>query len=310
MKQALQNKKRPALILAGFTWLVLEELLGLSAPQICQAQHPVDIQKKAAEAQYWESLVEYEKMPRRKVTAEAAVAAAQSAWALSLPERADQEFDLALKDESLGATPRARIYLSKGILAHQEGRSQVAALYAQKTIEVLDSPGPLRARAWLLWGETLSAQGAYGAAREKYQAALAEAGPDDLGEINYFLGECELKLGRLEEARTFLEAVPMHHERTAQAMRLLAQTALESGRYAVAGFWLARGREDYPDSFLDSWVDYALVKVAIAEKDETRMTALRQQAAQKYPPSDPWLTLLNAAAEAYEWKNSGLAEEK
>ena len=113
-----------------------------------------------------------------------------------------------------------------------------------------------------------------------------------------------MRLGKYDEARQQLENIPLNHERTAMAIRHLAHIALKGERFETAGFWLQRGRETYPDSFIDSWVDYAMLEIAVHLGDSAQVEMVRAQAQQKYPPSDQWLGLLNAAAESYEWKAS------
>ena len=54
--------------------------------------------------------------------------------------------------------------------------------------------------------------------------------------------------------------------------------------------------------FLDSWVDYALLQVAINQGAADEVKSIQLEASKKYPPSDHWLNLLNAAAESFVWK--------
>ena len=100
------------------------------------------------------------------------------------------------------------------------------------------------------------------------------------------------------------ELRPLSHERASSAVRYLAGIALDQKNFKDAGFWLARGQEEYGERFLDSWVDYALTQVAINEKNSDKVRTIRTAAAAKYPPSDPWVTMLNAAAEAFEWSQA------
>jgi len=268
------------------------------------AQHPIDVQRKAAQGEYLEALATYDRIPKRQITTAAMISAGKAAWALSLPERATLEFDQALQDKQLGKEPRARLLLSRGIIEYQEGHYQVAILYAEKTLRLLKQPSPLQAKAWLLWGESLSQLKSYGAAEDKYEKALAGSLPSEQPEINYLLGICRMKLGRWEDARRNFEKVPLQHPRTPDSLRSLAEISLQAGRYAQAVFWLTRGRKDYPDHFLDSWVDYALVRAAAEMKDAKQVRQLQSEAQKKYPPSDHWLTLLNAAAESFNWQQS------
>ena len=289
------------LIMPAVIYLTFE-ILAAAPLQPVLAQSAIEVQKKAAEARYYDSLLEYEKIPRSRVNTDTALAAARSAWALGLSERAAQEYDLALRDDNLGEAQRARVLFSRGIVELQQGRYQSACLYAQKITEILPEPGPLRSRAYLLWGQALLALSSYAAAEEKLSFALSESSPDDISEAHYQLAECQFTLGKYEEARKHFEAVPVHTDRTPAAIRYLAKIALQSGKPSIAAFWLNKGREEFPDNFLDSWVDYALTQVAIGQNDRPMVKSLRESAASKYPPTDSWVVLLNAAAETFEWK--------
>ena len=285
------------------SWLTIALcVLSVAYPGVLVAQHPIDVQRKSANAEYFEALLAYDKMPKRIATSESTIAAGRSAWALGLTQRAIDEFDAALRNEKLDPTSRARLSLSRGIIEFQEERYQTALLYAQRAVQSLEQAGPLRGRVWLLWAQSLAQLGSYGAAAEKYTLALAEVKSEDLPDVHFLAGECELHLGRNEEARQHFESVPLQHERTAEAMRNLGRIALESGKFSNAAFWLKKGRADYPDSFLDSWVDYALMQAAIHEKDENAIKTISEEAVQRYPPSDFWLNMMNAELQASKWK--------
>ena len=175
-------------------------------------------------------------------------------------------------------------------------------LFAEKVINILPEASPLRGKAWLLWGEALSRLHSYGAAEHKYLKALEETPAVEQPSVYYVLGLAQLKLGKLREARGSFEMVPLDHDYTAQAMRRLAEISLAEQKFDQAAFWLAKGQHDYPDSFLDSWVDYALLQVAVSKNDEKQVAVLQEAAQKKYAPSDAWLTLLNGAAEEYRWR--------
>lgn len=286
-------------------WRLFPLLLGgvsVALPTSVVAQHSMEVQRRSAEADHLAALVAYERTPKRTLSSDARVAAARSAWALSLPERALEEFERVLAEGSLERVEQARLHLSIGILHFQEGRYQVAGLKAERAVELLDEAGPLRSKANFLWGESLYRLGSAGMAAERYSAALTEAAPEDRPDIHFALGTCARALGTFAVAREHFENVPLRHDRTAAAIRNLAEIGLETKNFANAGFWLARGRADYPDSFLDSWTDYALVRVAIHQGRLDDVRRVRAEAQMKYPASDGWLTLLNAAAETYEWK--------
>jgi tetratricopeptide (TPR) repeat protein len=275
----------------------------LLLPQAAAGQHAIEVQRTAARGEYLKALTLYDQMPQRRATKDARIAAAKSAWALSLPGRAIEEFDRVLRQEQMSDEDRARLLLSRGIIDYQEGRFQVAILFAEKAVSALRAASSLRAKAWLLWGESLMSLESFGAAEDKYLKALSECGAGEQADIHFLLGACEMKLGRLDQASAHLEEVPMDHERAPAAIRHLVEIALERKQDKEAQFWLTRGREMFPERFLDSWVDYALVQAAIRTGNAQQVESVRADANRKFPPSDPWLTLLNAASESFYWQS-------
>ncbi|MCB0332247.1 MAG: tetratricopeptide repeat protein [Bdellovibrionales bacterium] len=265
------------------------------------AQHPIDVQRQSAQGEHFSALVTYEKLPRRTVNAGAQLSAAKSAWALGLSQRAIEDFEEILRKYKLSPSEQARIFLSRGMIEYQEGRYQVAALYAEKLTTALKQESPLRSHGWFLWGESLFQLGSYGAAAQKYTSALSEADESSIPDIHFRLGRSHVLLGQLDEAKSHFEQIPLGHERTPEAIRHLAEIALDQQQYAQASFWLTKGKEEYPDEFLDSWVDYALVRVAHSQGDTEKMEQIREEAEKRYPPSDSWFTLLNASAEGSFW---------
>lgn len=268
------------------------------------AQHPIEVERSAASADYFKALVAFDKLPSRRATAAAIAAAGKSAWALGLSERATREFDKALRAPDLNADERARLLLSRGIVEFQEARYQVASLYAERALEQLPQPSPLRSQVWFLWGESLMRSNMQGMAEEKYLHAAEEAASVDQPQVYFRLGECRFKLGKLGQARESFEKIPLQHEQAPHAIRYLAEVALQQKRYEQASFWLEHGREKFPEKFLDSWVDYALMQSAIYESQESKVRDLADAASKRYPPSDSWNVLLQAAAEAYLWSSA------
>ncbi len=284
--------------------IVCTLLTALLSGSMLYAEHPIDVQRKAVNGEYMQSLVAYERIPKRRVTTDSTIAAAKSAWALGWVSRASADFDRVLQDKALTAQKRAQVLLSRGIIEYQEGRFEMAALYAEKVTQTLKQACALRSRAWQLWGESLARMNSTGMAEEKLKLALSEADSNDFAEISFALGEVQINLNKLEQARANLEQVPLNHDKTPRAVRRLAQIALSLGNFNSAEFWLKKGRADFADNFLDSWVDYALMQIAIHKRDAVEVRRIREYAQKNFAPSDAWVTLLEAAAEAYEWETS------
>lgn len=268
---------------------------------------PSDLQRLVAAGDYVKALVTFEQMPQRTLTTDARVSAARSAWALGLPDEALSEFDRVLRDNSLDALARARVLVSKSTIQLQEGRHLVASVLAEEAVKLLDSaapPGgePVHANALALWAESLSRLGQHAQAANKFEAALDLAQTEQAPEFRFLAGETNLTLGRDADARAQFEQIPLQHERAPEALRHLAELALRERDGARALLWLRRARAEFPDQFLDGWVDYALLQAAALVQDAQSVRAIREEVRQRYAPSDQWRILVEAAAEEIEWR--------
>jgi tetratricopeptide (TPR) repeat protein len=270
--------------------------------RVALAQHPSEVQKLSAEGEHMRALAMYEILPNKKLMTETRIAAAKSAWALGLNRQAASAFDDILRDPNVAPDIRTRLVLSRGVIEYQEERYLEAALYAEKAIGYMRESVPLRGRAYLLWGQSLLRTAAYSSAHEKFQKALADVQASDKAEAHFALGLVELKLGRYSEAQKDLESIPMDHNRTPVAVRMLASLALETQQHDRAKFWIEKGKTDYPDAFVDSWGDYGLVQVALAKGNIEEARKIVERAQKQFAPSDSWLVLMQASLELAEWK--------
>lgn len=307
IQNALAILRRPA----GGSWsrlspdslaAILIFILTLLCSTPVRADYPIDVQRFVAEGDYYSAMLSFERMPKRIATTDSVLAAAQSAWALSLPSVAVEHFERALQDRDLPDVERARIEFSRGAIELQENNPQVAIVFAERALRRISEASPLRGKVWLLWAESLMKLGSPGAAEDRYQKALQEVAEEDRPEAAFLLGQCQLSLGNAAGARENFARIPLTHPRTPEAIRALALLSLKTGDYTQTSFWLETGRSRFPDKFLDSWVDYALLSAAAREENIARVQEIRAAAAGKYPPSDPWLTLLEARAEAVLWE--------
>lgn len=269
------------------------------------AEHPVDVQRLSVENDHFRALEVYEKLPDRRLQKDTHVAAAKSAWALGLTRKAANLFDLVLRSDDLEIDERARLTLSRGIIEYQEQRYQEAALFAEKAASLLPEKAPLRGRALLLWGQSLTRAQAYSTAEEKLWRAVAEVAASDRPDAAMSLGAVQIKLGKLADAERTLKGIPTDHAYAPEAIRLLATIAMQTDQKDRARFWLEKGRADYSDSFVDSWTDYGQLSVALKEGDLSRARKLVEHAQKRLPPSDTWLIVMQASLEEAEWKARG-----
>lgn len=273
-----------------------------------QSQTPTDVQMLSSNGEHYKALVTYEKIPKRRITTDAKIAYGRSCWALGLTKEAVAAFDEALLDESVSSLERGRIFLSRSIIEFQDKNYQTTVLFAQKAIDAVETAGPLRAKMYLLAGQAHMKLANYGVAEQQLSKALDEAASTDKPDIYFHLGEARFNMNQLEEAKQSYESIPTSYDRISFVIRRLAEIALAQNNPKQASFWLTKGRTDYADSFLDSWVDYALAEAAIAQNLTDEIRKIRADANTRFAQSDYWLSLLNASAESYEWKRS--AKEK
>lgn len=282
-------------VLAGF-------IVGCLFSTLVFAEHPIDVQKLSAEGDHFKALTMYELLPDRRLGEDTHIAAAKSAWALGLTRQAADLFDGILRGTSIDVDERARITLSRGIIEYQEERYQEAALFAEKAASSLPEKSPLRGRAMLLWGQSLYKAKAYASAEEKLLRALGDISPTDRADVALALGTVQIKLGKLTDAERALKMIPTDHSYAPEAIRLLAVIALQSNQNDRARFWIERGKTNYSDAFLDSWAEFGLVKIALEADDIGQARGIVDRAQKRFPPSDNWLILMQAALEQAEWK--------
>jgi tetratricopeptide (TPR) repeat protein len=282
-------------------YLLLYVILALMLPQGVSAEHPIDVERAAADGEYLKAMVDYTKLPQRIVTENASIAYAKSAWALGLPQVAIDTLETTLSRFTVLPQRQAEILLTRGIIELQEHRPQIAALYAERALTSCGEGCPYPAQIYLVWGDAAQKLGSLGAAQNYYESALDASKQHEESEILYRLGVLRYKLGSLKEARQNLELIPLTHERAPQALRYLGMIALASGDAVATKIYLTKGREQFPQHFLDSWTDYALIRAAIIERDSQQVQALRKEAFERFAPSDPWILLLDAASEGFLW---------
>lgn len=283
--------------------LLVAGVRGLLTPELAVSQpvHPIDVQQSAASGDFLKAMVSFDKLPKKAQSTDAIVAAARSAWGLSLPMRAITEFDRALAQPDLEQGERAKVLLSRAIVEFQEGRHQLAALYAERATEAAKNNTTLSSRSFVLWGESLTAMKSLAQAAVRYQQGLELAAPEDENDLRLLIGGVQAELGKYDLAKKSYESIPIQHPKAPEAMRALAKLALQQGSPESVEFWLSKGREQFPDAFIDSWVDFALASAAIQQHDDKKLNEVLESATKRFPPSDQWYNLTLALNEEYEW---------
>ncbi|HQH25961.1 MAG TPA: hypothetical protein PLP17_01080, partial [Oligoflexia bacterium] len=150
----------------------------------------------------------------------------------------------------------------------------------------------------MLIGEALKAQGALSLAEGYYQKAVDEGSFKASTEAVFQLGECQRRLGLINESRYTFAGIDTSSPYTAQALRKLAEIDLAQRNFEGVLTWLEEGRETYPGEFSDGWSSYALVSALIAlnrlDNAEAELTSFRV----KHSDTDSWFVLAQAGLEA------------
>lgn len=270
------------------------------------AQAPIDIERKSADGEYMAALAMYDRMPRRIATPLSIIAAAKSAWALGLVDRAVAEYDTALRSGVLSDLEIARVHFAKAAIFLQDNKPGLSILSIDQGLGLLKDPSPLRGTMYVLKGQALAAQGLHPAAVEVLTRAKDEIGEESKIELSYLLGVSLGQVGRYADAKEELKQIPSSHERAPDGIKELIKIADAEHDCQKAAMWVAKGREVYPDAFLDGWYDYLLVEGAIAKdandaESRDEINRLRDAAIAKLPASDSWLALIMAATEQHAW---------
>lgn len=270
------------------------------------AEHPINVQKNAINKEYYKAMVSFERLPRQKLNKEVLLSAAQSAWALSLPDTAIELFDKILDDKNISNKEKAKIYLYKGIIDFQEGKYSISQIFAKKALSFSnDISESLKSAALKLLGDSYFKLKLYGEAKREYIEALKYADNNQQPSIYLQKGMAEFYLGSFDEAQKDLQKVSMDNEDAPLAIKLLMKILLEKKDYQKLKKWIEVLNIEFPDEFIDSWIDYAKVKVAISEDNKREALKVLEFAKDKYPESDSWINLARASLETYLW-NKGV----
>lgn len=270
------------------------------------AEHPINVQKNAINKEYYKAMVSFERLPRQKLNKEVLLSAAQSAWALSLPDTAIELFDKILDDKNISNKEKAKIYLYKGIIDFQEGKYSISQIFAKKALSFSnDISESLKSAALKLLGDSYFKLKLYGEAKREYMEALKYADNNQQPSIYLQKGMAEFYLGSFDEAQKDLQKVSMDNEDAPLAIKLLMKILLEKKDYQKLKKWIEVLNIEFPDEFIDSWIDYAKVKVAISEDNKREALKVLEFAKDKYPESDSWINLARASLETYLW-NKGV----
>lgn len=222
---------------------------------------------------------------------------ARSAWALGLVDTAREVWDEVFAHNEFTGTERARAVLGRAILELQEGQYEVARAFAERGARELKASA-LRAQFWLVIAEALKEQGAVSLSEDYYKRAIAEGDEAVKNEASFLLGECQYRLGRLEDARYSFAGIETSSEHTPKALRRLAEIDSQQHNFQGVITWIEEGRNNYPSEFQDGWSAYTMVTALLATGSEQEAKREVEQFRVQHSESSPWFGLASAALEA------------
>lgn len=247
---------------------------------------------------HFEALSRFLAIPEKEASVAEKLDAAKSAWALGLVSKAGELFDEVLSDQDLllPDLERARTFLSQAILELQESNGKHAQHLAEQAL-LLATDSELRFQLYLVIGEALSSRTLLLQAADAYQKAIAEASAEPKNEASFLLGECQMKLGKFDNARATFVTVETQSRYAGQALRELTEIDFQQHQYEGVLTWISEGRKKHPDEFDGPWVSYAFIvsklelgKLAEAKEELTK-------AITKHSKKSFWIALAEAAVE-------------
>ncbi len=260
------------------------------------SERNVSLKALSDRGMHYDVMRTYEGMKASDLSLAEKLVVAKSAWALGLVERARSLWDDALATEDFSGQDRLRTMLARAILELQEGHSEESRRIAETAAGKIER-SELRAQFWLVIAESLSAQGAQSLAEQYYKRAAEESTKDSKNEALYLLGECQLKLGLINDARYTFVGIGANSSFAPQAIKRLAEIDFQQRDYEGVLTWVDEGRANYAQQFDEPWVHYVSIVSQIElnriSEAETSLRAFRV----KYSESDSWFALANAAVE-------------
>ena len=278
------------------TIMLVSVMLGI-AP--ANAQHASQVETDQQRGDHFSAMLNFDKIPKRKINPETRVTVAKSAWALSLPEKALYEFEQALVSTELPASEQQIARLSQAIIHLQEQRPDQGLVIARKLAEELPSDSALNAKVQMLIGNCLIAMGLKTQAEEHFALAFTQASYQERSEVAFQLGELLSQLGRWDESESYLKTISQEDDRAIDAQLLLLEINFNNKKYAQAEKYLSEISSSFPESLKTPWIYYVRGSLAVNKNDQELLNEVVRESQNKLAPSDPWLNMLQADYELF-----------
>ena len=284
--------------LLGTAWAVLAApLSSFALDEVTSASIQTEsVRALSQDGRHLDALRLFSSVAENEITLADRLAAAKSAWALGLVERARILWRDAFSVREFTGAERHREQLAWAIMELQENNGEEARAIAEKSASEM-SPSDLRSQFWLLIGESLKKQGAWSQAESYYRRAGEESEGETKNEAMFLLGDCQLKLGLINDARYSFANVSTSSKYAAKAIRQLAEIDLTQRNYEGVLTWISEGEAASPDSFIDPWVGYAHVTSLIELHRRSDAEKILDGLRVRFSEKEPWFALAQAAFE-------------
>jgi len=255
------------------------------------------IQELSRRGLHYEALTKLEDKPDSQRTLSEKIAGGNSAWALGLPDVARKYWKDVLANEELDAKDRYRVMLSSAILELQENNFDKSRAFAERALRNLGASN-MSAQFWLIIAESLKNEGALSRAQKYYERAAAEGEAEVKDEAHYLLGECQNRLGLLEQARYSFAAIDTESKFAPAALLRMIEIDIAQRNYEGVLTWVGESRDRFAQQFDNPWIYHSQI-VALIELQ--RFAEAQQELRQfelKYSVNDRWYSLAKSALES------------
>jgi hypothetical protein len=277
----------------------------ISSPLRSLADHPVKVERAFLQQRYFDALVAYRNIPQRRKTQKISRMAVESAWALGLSYDALKEISVIEKNFPAYMISNPDLQMIRAILYYQEGDLEAArkALLVLQESEKADSK--LKGEGYTLNAEIAQRFHDYDLAVAYAEKALTFLPKDKQNEARILAATAHYEQGRLAEAKQLLLEVFDDHAEAPRALKLLGKIALIEGQYDQVYNLLHHSRDQYPTLKSDSWISFALAKVAMAKNDEKSLKNILLKTENDFPESETWRILMEAELEKHYRNGQG-----
>ena len=231
------------------------------------------------------------------------VAAAKSAWALSLIASARKYWDQALAHRDCSGAERARVLLARGLMEFQERNYEESRSLAEEGASNIPQ-SELRGELWLLIGESLRSQELYSISESYFEKASLEAGSERKQEALLSLAQVQKQLGKLQEARSTLTKVELNSNITPKALNELVSIDAKSNNAQGVRTWISEGRKTFPSEFNTSESSYNQVRAMLADGQVEDAEKELSKLIKEVHEDDVWLQLSKALVEEFKGSRS------